>query len=449
MTERTDPANRAAPPEHCGPIRIGFLGMGVVGTGVVELLLKQRETIQRKSGVQFEIARIAVSNPDKRRAAIVPQNIVTANVEEVIDDPAIHVVCELIGGIEPAATYLHRALAAGKHVVTANKQLLACAGHSLMEEAEAGALDFQFEASVCGGIPLIQPMKNALAANEIRLVAGIINGTTNYILSEMEAGHGDFETALRSAQDLGYAEANPESDIEGHDARFKIAILASIAFTGRINVAAVPVEGISHITPRDIKYARDLGFAIKLLGVARRVTNTDVEVRVNPALVRTDHPLAATHGVNNAVLLRGEPVGEVMFYGRGAGAGPTASAVVGDLMDVFRNIRHGATGRVPCTCALPLQQVHPDQAVTRHYLRMTLRDRPRTLAEVAGVLGEHQISIQSVLSLQPEEVSFGYNEVVWLTHLAPWGAVRSALATIELMNGVESIGASIRIEDLK
>ena len=183
--------------------------------------------------------------------------------------------------------------------------------------------------------------------------------------------------------------------------------------------------------------------------MARRITDTDVEVRVNPALVRTDHPLAATHGVNNAVLLRGEPVGEVMFYGRGAGAGPTASAVVGDLIDVFRNIRCGATGRVPCTCAVPLHQLHPDQTVTRHYLRMTLRDRPRTLAEVAGVLGEHQISIQSVLSLQPEEVSFGYNEVVWLTHLAPWGAVRSALEMIEQMNGVESIGASIRVEDLK
>jgi len=331
-------------------IAIGILGLGVVGSGTVDLLMRNRAEIERKIGMPFRIKRIAVRNPDKKRSVSVDRSLLTTNVSDVLDDPDIDIVCELIGGISPAKDFVLRALQNGKHVVTANKEMIAKEGHALMEQASLKRLDFQFEGSVGGGIPIIQPMKNALAGNQVNEVVGIINGTTNYILTKMTQEHADFDEVLREAQSHGYAEADPTSDIEGLDAQYKIAILGSIAFTSRVAVNEVYVEGITRITAADIACAEELGYTIKLLGIARRVGDDRMQVRVHPALLANSHPLAATNDVYNAILIKGDSVGDVMFYGRGAGSGPTGSAVVGDIMDVCRNLKFGSTGRIACTC---------------------------------------------------------------------------------------------------
>ena len=270
-----------------------------------------------------------------------------------LDDPDIDIVCELIGGVHPAHEFVQRALQNGKQIVTANKEMIAKKGFELMEEAARRDLDFQFEGSVAGGIPIIQPMKNALAGNRIEEVLGIINGTTNYILTKMAREHADFDDVLKEAQAHGYAEADPTSDIMGYDAQYKIAILAGIAFSSRVNIEDVYVEGITGIGRSDIAYAEEMGYVIKLVGVAKRAdgdANGSIQVRVQPALLPKTHPLAATSDVYNAIMVKGDSVGDVMFYGRGAGSGPTGSAVVGDILDVCRNLRANATGRVGPAC---------------------------------------------------------------------------------------------------
>jgi homoserine dehydrogenase len=425
-------------------IEIGILGLGVVGSGTVALLQRNRQEIEQKIGLPLHIRRIAVRDLTKPRAVEVDRALLTNDPYEVLNDPDIDIICELIGGVEPAREFVMHALENGKQVVTANKEMIAKAGHGLMETAARKFLDLQFEGSVAGGIPIIQPMKNALAGNRMQEVMGIINGTTNYILTKMTRERADFDAVLKEAQAHGYAEADPTSDIEGYDAQYKIAILASIAFTSRVNVADVHVEGITRIGREDIEYADELGYIIKLLGVARRIGEDRMQVRVHPTLLPKTHPLAATSDVYNAVLIKGDSVGDVMFYGRGAGSGPTGSAVVGDIIDVCRNLRYGSTGRVSCTCFEQKTMQPIDEVETRHYIRMVVQDRPKVLSAISGVFGDYDINIEAMIQ---KTIQGKQTDIVWVMHEAPGRNIRQALAIIAGLPVVVEVSNWIRVEE--
>lgn len=425
-------------------IAIGILGLGVVGSGTVALLQNNKDEIERRIGLPVRVKRIAVRNPGKARAVSVDPALLTTDPYAVLDDPEIDIVCELIGGIDPARQYVLRALEQGKQVVTANKELMAKVGYSLMREAADRLLDLQFEGSVAGGIPIIQPMKNALAGNRVEEVLGIINGTTNYILSRMTREQADFDEVLREAQAHGYAEADPASDIEGYDAQYKIAILASIAFNSQVDVASVHVEGITHIGRADITYADELGYLIKLLGIAKRVGNHQMQVRVHPTLIPKSHPLAAVNDVYNAVMVKGDSVGDVMFYGRGAGSGPTGSAVVGDIVDVCRNLRAGSTGRVSSDCFQPRSVQPIDDVETRHYIRMVVTDQPRVLSAISTIFGDYEINIEAMVQ---KTIIGKQTDIVWLMHEAPGRCIRQALERIADLPVVVEISNWIRVEE--
>jgi homoserine dehydrogenase len=425
-------------------IGIGILGLGVVGSGTVRLLQQNRASIERKIGAAIDLRRIAVRDVAKKRAVDVDASLLTTRPEDVIDDPAVDILCELIGGVTPAKDYVLRALRNGKQVVTANKEMIAKDGHEVMEEAGRRGLDFLFEGSVAGGIPIIQPMKNALGGNQVQQIQGIVNGTTNYILTRMTDENADFDVVLKDAQALGYAEADPSSDVDGFDAQYKIAILSSIAFTSRVRVQDVYAEGITRVSKRDIECARALGYVIKLLAVGERRDEDAMQVRVHPAFLPASHPLASTHGVYNAIYLRGDAVGDVMFYGRGAGQMPTGSAVVGDIMDASRNILRGSTGRVPCTCFEERRMLPMGDVETRYYARMTVDDQPGVLAAIAGVFGENRVSIESVVQRADDE---GRAEIIWITHRTREADMRAALGQIEALQPVERIENWLRVED--
>jgi homoserine dehydrogenase len=425
-------------------INIGILGLGVVGSGTYALLEQNREMIERKVGARINVRRVAVRDLAKKRAVEVPPGLLTNNPIEVLDDPSIDIICELIGGVSPAKEYVLRAMRNDKHVVTANKELIAKEGHDVMEEAARKRLDFQFEGAVGGGIPIIQPMKNALAGNAVQEMMGIVNGTTNYILTRMTQEGAEFEAVLKEAQAHGYAEADPTSDVEGYDAQYKIAILSSIAFTSRVRVNDVYVEGIRHITRRDIECAKELGYIIKLLGIAVRVGADGMQVRVHPALLPATHPLASTNDVYNAIYVRGDAVGDVMFYGRGAGMMPTGSAVVGDIIDVCRNILFGSTGRVACTCYEQRRMVPMDQTECKYYLRMLVNDRPKVLAAIAGVLGDHDVSIESVVQ---KAAAHDQAEIIWVTHKVREANLRAALKEMKELPVVVQVDNWLRVEE--
>ncbi len=311
--------------------------MGTVGSGAARILVENKAEICSKVGASFEVRRVAVRDVGKARAVELPAGVVTADAQAVIDDPEIDIVCELIGGVEPARGYVEQAILRGKSVVTANKEMIAKVGYDLMRLADREHVDFLYEGSVAGGIPIIQPLKQALAGNSVSEVVGIVNGTTNYILSKMASEGAEFSDVLAEAQEKGYAEADPASDVEGWDAQYKIAILASIAFNTRINVTDVTAEGITRLTKRDFDVAQSLGYTIKLVGIGT-CEAAGVRARVHPVLLPKTHPFASVNDVYNAVYVRGDAVGDVMFYGRGAGSGPTGSAVVGDIIEIGRNL---------------------------------------------------------------------------------------------------------------
>lgn len=423
-------------------IEIGLLGLGVVGSGTVRVLQENREAIARKIGAEIHVRKIAVRDPHKPRLVQVDRSLLTTNPLEVLDDPEIQIVCELIGGVEPARDYVLRAIRNGKSVVTANKELLAKAGHEPMHLASQAGVDFMFEGSVGGGIPIIQALKSALAANTINEVMGIVNGTTNYILSRMTEEGAEFDAVLRDAQAKGYAEPDPTNDIEGYDAQYKIAILSSIAFTSRVDPSQVYTEGITRITAHDIEHAREMGYVVKLLAMGRRVGEDAVQVRVHPALIRKDHPLAGTSGAYNAILVRGNAVGDVMFYGQGAGMMATGSAVVGDIVDICRNMRHGATGRITCTCFDNKHVLPMDTVETKYYVRMYVSDRPGTLAAIASVFGKHDVSIASVRA-NAEQIA----EAIWVTHRVREANMQKALAELAGIPQVHSVESWLRVEE--
>ena len=366
-------------------INVGILGLGVVGSGTVRVLTENSEDISRKVGVPIVVKRIAVRDKSKPRDVTIDPALLTERAEDVTDDPEIDIVCELIGGIAPAHDLVLRAIRNGKNIVTANKEMMAKAGHDLLHEAEERDLDFSFEGSVGGGIPIIQPLKQALAANKFSEIMGIVNGTTNYILSKMTAEDAGFAQVLAEAQAKGYAEADPANDVEGYDAQYKTAILSSIAFTSRVLPEDIYVEGITRVSKRDIAVAKELGYVIKIAGIGSDLGDA-LQLRVHPVLLPIKHPLAAVNDVYNGIYLKGSAVGDVMFYGRGAGSLPTGSAVAGDIIEIARNIQRGATGRLGCTCydqkpALPIERLR-----TKYYVRLTAHDRPKVLASLASRL---------------------------------------------------------------
>jgi len=424
-------------------IKIGLLGLGTVGAGVAKVLKNNHDSIARKVGKPVELVKILVNDTKKQRSITLPDGILTNKPEDVLDNLDINIVVEAMGGIEPAKDYIIRAFKNDKQVVSANKDLIATHGKELFAAAKNKNSDLFFEASVAGGIPIIRPLKECLAGNSLEQIMGIINGTTNYILTKMTQEGAAFNEVLKEAQELGYAEADPTADIEGYDAARKIAILASIAFGTRIDFSDVHVEGITKITPEDIQYAKDLGYVIKLLGIANGV-NDQVEVRVHPAFIPKNHPLATVNDVFNAIFIKGDAVGEAMFFGRGAGEMPTASAVVGDIITAARNIVHGVTGRISCTCFEDRPIAKIGEIQSEYYLRLKVADKPGVLASIAGVLANQNVSIASVV--QKNTGKNGSAEIVLITHKVDENSIRDALQIIGGMSIIDSISNIIRVE---
>lgn len=426
-------------------VKVGLIGLGTVGSGVVDIVRRHGADFARRAGVEIELARFADRDESRAQALEIPPERFTTDAADIISDPEIDVVIELIGGTGVAHDVVLDALRAGKSVVTANKALMATAGKEVLDAAAAAGVDVAFEASVGGGIPIIGPLKHSLVGNEIQSVMGIVNGTTNYILTRMDEDGLEFEAALAEAQAAGYAEADPSADVDGFDAGAKVAILASIAFNSRVTAEQVPTEGIRQVSSIDIEYAREMGYAIKLLAIARR-TPEGIDVRTHPTMIPAEHPLASVDGVYNAIYVIGDSVGETMFFGEGAGSGPAASAVVGDLIEVARHITGGCLGLVLCTC-------HEEHAVrdiaalrTRYYFRLRVADRPGVLAATSAVLGEHGVSIASVI--QKETYESGEAQIVFLTYEAAESAVQTALQAVAELDVVVEVGAVIRVEEL-
>ena len=422
-------------------MKVGMLGCGNVGAAVIRLLDEHRDDIARRAGCRLEVAKVSVRDPARpRNVPLDPSRFVTDPLE-VIDDPDVDIVCELLGGVEPAGALIKGAFDRDKPVVTANKELLATRGRELFDASDAKGLDLYFEAAVGGGIPLIRPLKESLAGERLRRVMGIVNGTTNFILTKMsEEGRG-FDDVLREAQALGYAEADPSADVEGHDAAAKCAILASIAFNARVVADDVYREGISRVSSEDIEYARRLGYVVKLLAIAEMGEDERIAVRVHPAMIPAAHPLASVRDAFNAVFVEGPRVGELMFYGRGAGGDPTATAVVGDLIAVARNLIAGARG-IGCTCFYE-RTIRPMAEMTgQYYILLRVEDRPGVLAEIAGALGRNEVSIKSVW----QEGIGADAQLVFVTHRAQEGAFQQAVSELEAIAGVEEVRSVLRVE---
>lgn len=431
-------------------IKVGLLGCGTVGGGVWKVLAKNRDNIQKKVGADITVKRVLERDKEKAVAAGVPAEIITTDINDIIDDPEIKIVVEVIGGIEVAGEFIHKALKAGKSVVTANKDLLAVQGRELYELAEANNCDLLFEASVGGGIPIIRPLKECLAGNKIEAIYGIVNGTTNYMLTKMTNEGSSYKEVLAEAQAKGYAEADPTSDVEGLDAARKLAILASIAFNARVSFDDVYVEGISKITARDIEYAKELNFVVKLLAIGKE-TDGKIEVRVHPTMIPVNHPLASVNDVFNAIFVKGDALGEAMFYGRGAGELPTASAVVGDIIDAARNIIKGVPGRIGCTCfdragcsCFEKKQIKDmGETQAKYYIRLKVLDRPGVLAAIASVFGNQEVSVASVI----QKRNIGkIAEIVWVTHEVMEKNIQDALKIIAGLSIVEEVSNVIRVE---
>lgn len=422
-------------------INVALLGLGTVGSGVAKLLERQKEELPYKIGANINIKRILVRNKEKYLGAVADPMILTTDWQDIINDAEISIVIEVIGGIEPTKTYLLEALNAGKNVVTANKDLLAEYGRELLEAAAQNHCDLLFEASVAGGIPIIRPLKQCLAGNHLTEVMGIVNGTTNYILTKMSSDGMDFNEALQKATELGYAEADPTADIEGLDAARKVAIMASIAFNSRVTLNDVYIEGITKITAKDIQYAHELGCDIKLLGVAKN-TPTGIEVRVHPMLIPSTHPLATVNDAFNAVFVHGDAVDDAMFFGRGAGEMPTASAVMGDLIDIARNIKFGCTGRINCSCYKSLPIKHIEDIESCYFLRMQVDDRPGVLASIANVFGNNSVSIAQIIQKTSSE---GVAELVVITDKVIERYFNDSLTIFASMSIVKEISAVIRV----
>lgn len=424
-------------------ISIAILGLGTVGQGVVKILQKNANQWEKKCNASIEIKKILVKDTQKEREVKLPTGVITSDWQKIVNDPEIQVIVELMGGIEPARTYILEALKKGKHIVTANKDLLAEYGEEIFSTCTEVNRELYFEASVGGGIPIINPLKQSLLANNMEKVMGIVNGTTNYILTKMSNEGKIFSEALQEAQRLGYAESDPTADIEGLDAARKIAILASIAFHTRVKLKDVYVEGITKISPEDLEYARKLGYTIKLLGIGLSQGN-QVEVRVHPALIPLEHPLASVNDTFNAIFAQGDAVGETMFYGRGAGQLPTASSVVGDLITVIMDINTNSI-RSSCTCYDVKKIKSMGEVKTKYFLRLQVLDRPGVLANIASVFGKYGVSLASVMQKGCyQDVA----ELVIITHEVREKDIQDSLKIIQELPITKEIVNLIRVEGM-
>ncbi|MDD4766175.1 MAG: homoserine dehydrogenase [Desulfotomaculaceae bacterium] len=422
-------------------IGVGLLGMGTVGRGVYRILNDNKEGIEQKVGAPITIKKILVRDVAKDRGLAISEGLLTTNISDLLDHPDIDIIVEVLGGINPALEYSLGALKQGKSVVTANKDMIALHGKELFAAADAGQRDLFFEASVAGGIPIIRPLKECLATNRITQVIGIINGTTNYMLTRMtEEGLG-FEQVLKEAQSLGYAEADPSADVEGYDAARKLAILASIAFNTRVSLDQVHVEGVTRITAEDIAYATNLNYVIKLLGIARDSAD-GIEVRVHPTLLPKTHPLASVNDVYNAIFVTGDAVGDVMFYGKGAGELPTASAVTADVMKAARNLAHGCTGMSGCTCFADKPIKSMGLTSTEYYIRLGVADKPGVLASIAYIFGQNDVSLASVI----QHASGKAADLILITHEVLEKNLQEALKGIKELPVVNEVSNMIRVE---
>ena len=439
--------------EEPDDINVGLLGLGVVGGGVATALLEQSDDISRKVGRRVKLKKILVRDAAKPRDPGIAASLITTNPEEILADPGIHILAEVIGGTDPATRFLKDALAAGKHVVTANKEVLAKSGPELMSLAKQNGVSLLFEASVGGGIPIVGCLMNQLLANDIQSVHGIINGTTNYILTRMAQAHTSFAQALQEAQELGYAEADPTNDIEGIDAGYKLAILASLAFHRRFNPEDIFLQGISSLEAKDFQYAQELGYAIKPLAIAS-MSNGAVQARVHPALIPLGHMLAKVDGVYNAVEVTGSLCGNVLFHGMGAGREPTTSAVLGDLIEAGRRLVSHPNGSSP-SMSWPPENGSSEETIgvcsidglqSKYYLRLNVSDQPGVLAQIAQILGDGKISIASVIQkdADPDNQSA---ELVIITHPALEASVQESLRKVVELNVVKEVNNLLRIEE--
>jgi homoserine dehydrogenase len=432
------------------PINVGLLGLGTVGGGTLTVLRRNAEEITRRAGREIRVVRAAVRDLEKARA-LAGDLPLTTNPFDVVDDPAIDIVVELIGGLEPARELVLQAIANGKHVVTANKHLVAKCGNEIFAAAQAKGVMVAFEAAVAGGIPIIKALREGLTANRIEWLAGIINGTSNFILTEMRDKGAAFEDVLKEAQRLGYAEADPTFDIEGIDAAHKLTILSAIAFGIPMQFDRAYTEGISKLTREDVQYAEELGYRIKLLGIARRAEN-GIELRVHPTLIPERRLIANVDGAMNAVLVLGDAVGPTLYYGAGAGAEPTASAVVAALVDVPRLHTADPHHRVPHLAFQPDQlsdtPILPmDEVRTAYYLRLRAFDRPGVLADITRILADGNISIDAMVQKEPAEGEVEVN-IILLTHITVEKNINAAIARIEALDTVAGQVMRIRLEEL-
>ena len=424
-------------------IGVGIIGLGIVGTGVYEAIEQHSDEIARRTGVKLAVRKAVDIDESRRKELGIPGDVFTKNAREAIRSESVDIVVELIGGYTPAGEFIIESLNEGKHVVTANKALLAKQGAELVELAVKNGVDLCFEASVAGGIPILKALREGLAANNINHIYGIVNGTCNYILSRMTYDNMGFDRALKEAQKKGFAEADPTLDIEGDDSAHKLAILASIAFNMHVDISDLYVEGITRITHKDVEYADELGYVIKLLAIAKSSDN-EIEARVHPALVSKDSLLASVRGEFNALLLDGDVVGTTMYYGKGAGRRPTASAIVSDLIDIGKNMQHGSVLRSkPFTYANDRRIKNIEEIVSHYYFRFTALDMPGVLSQVSGILGEYQIGIASVI--QKAQDRGKHVPLVIMTHDALERDVRNALAKINELECIKEKSALIRI----
>lgn len=424
-------------------INVGIIGLGTVGCGTYEVLRRNASLIKQRAGCDIVVTRIATANPDKTRPVEFDRALVSSDVNALLNDPEIHIVAELVGGVCPAKEYVLEAIQNRKSIVTANKELIAKCGADIMTAAEKAGVDFLFEGSVGGGIPIIKPLRESLAGNRVQELMGVLNGTTNYILSSMTREGRDFEEVLSEAQQLGYAETDSSADLDGFDAAYKLAILADVAFGTRVRQDTIFREGIRGVGARDIEYATQLGYVIKLIAYGKHHENGELELRVHPALLPRDHPLASVHDVFNAVLVHGDAVGEVMFYGRGAGMEPTGSAVVGDIIEAARNIRTGATGLARHEPLHPTKIRDWKSVETRFCLRMQVCDKPGVLARIAGIFGEKQVSLESIVQ---QKTSSGEAEIFWMTHRTSEEALALSLQAFEDLDIVREVSSVLRVE---
>ena len=426
-------------------VNIGLLGFGTVGTGTAEIIL---DNVGRHHLLkEILIKKVGVRSLDKPRQVKLPSGVMTTDLSAIVNDPDIDIIVELLGGLEPARTLILQAIKQGKHIVTANKAVVALYGDEIYTAANKAGVYVMLEASVGGGIPVIKPLKQSLGVNRITRVTGIINGTTNYILTRMAAEGANFADVLADAQQLGYAEADPSADVDGGDAADKIGILAAIAFGDRIRRSDIFSEGIRNITATDISYAEKLGFVIKLLAIAQSTNTKALEVRVHPTLLPKAHPLASINDVYNAVLVEGEPLGQVMFFGPGAGKGATASAVVSDIVNIVGVLissgkEHKLDPLLGCSHQHYAELVPTEEIVTRFYVRFLCQDLPGVIGYLGTCFGNHQVSLESIVQIGFQE---SLAEIVVVTHDVKEGNFRQALAEIQNLEAIDSVPSVLRV----